>query len=137
MNNKQIITDEDVEKAVDFLINTAEKAAKYKAERIYLTEYRKSLKALLMKDNLDLPISAQEREAYASPVYISHLDALRSAIEKDEKQRFLRIAAEAKIEAWLSMSARTSMVTALLTMTMALPLMLLLHTFWRGRVLTA
>ena len=32
------ITDEDVEKAVDFLINTAEKAAKYKAERIYLTK---------------------------------------------------------------------------------------------------
>jgi len=105
MNNKQIITDEDVEKAVGFLINTAEKAAKYKAERIYLTEYRKSLKALLMKDNLDLPISAQEREAYASPVYISHLDSLRSAIERDEKQRFLRIAAEAKIEAWRSMSA--------------------------------
>ena len=105
MNNKQIITDEDVEKAVDFLINTSEKAAKYKAERIYLTEYRKSLKALLMKDNLDLPISAQEREAYASPVYISHLDSLRSAIERDEKQRFLRIAAEAKIEAWRSMSA--------------------------------
>ena len=58
-----------------------------------------------MKDNLDLPISAQEREAYASPVYISHLDSLRSAIERDEKQRFLRIAAEAKIEAWRSMSA--------------------------------
>ena len=97
------ITDEDVEKAVDFLINTAEKAAKYKAERIYLTEYRKSLKALLMKDNLDLPISAQEREAYASPVYISHLDALRSAIERDEKQRFLRVAADVKIEAWRTM----------------------------------
>mgnify|MGYP003114950986 CR=1 FL=1 len=105
MNNKQIITDEDVQRAVDFLIGTAEKAAKFKAERVYLTEYRKSLKALLMKNNLDLPVSAQEREAYASPVYISHLEALKTAIERDEKQRFLRIAAEAKIEAWRSMSA--------------------------------
>ena len=105
MNNKQFITDEDISKAVDYLRDTAEEAAKNKAERIYLEEFRKSLKALLMKDNLDLPISAQEREAYASPVYISHLDSLRSAIERDEKQRFLRIAAEAKIEAWRSMSA--------------------------------
>ena len=78
MNNKQLITDEDVDKAVDFLRNTAEQSAKYKAERVYLDEYRKSLKALLMKNHLDLPVSAQEREAYASPVYIQHLEAWRS-----------------------------------------------------------
>jgi|TARA_R110000796_G_scaffold171601_1_gene288662 hypothetical protein len=105
MNNKQLITDEDVDKAVDFLRNTAEQSAKYKAERVYLDEYRKSLKALLMKNHLDLPVSAQEREAYASPVYIQHLETLKVAIERDEKQRFLRVAAEAKIEAWRSMSA--------------------------------
>ena len=110
MNNiepktKEIITDEDIEKAVDFLKNTAEQSAKYRAERLYLDEYRKSLKALLMKQNLDLPISAQEREAYASPVYIQHLETLKIAIERDEKQRFLRIHADAKIEAWRSMSA--------------------------------
>ena len=105
MNNKQLITDEDVDKAVDFLRNTAEQSAKYKAERVYLDEYRKSLKALLMKNHLDLPVSAQEREAYASPVYIQHLETLKVAIERYEKQRFLRVAAEAKIEAWRSMSA--------------------------------
>ena len=103
--NNPIITDEDIEKAVNFLRDTAEQSAKFKAERVYLTEYRKSLKALLMKNHLDLPVSAQEREAYASPVYISHLDAMRTAIERDEKQRFLRVTAEAKIEAWRSMSA--------------------------------
>ena len=105
MNNKQIITDEDVEKAVDFLINTSEKAAKYKAERIYLTEYRKSLKALLMKDNLDLPISAQEREAYANEEYIKHLNALKIAVERDEKNRYLRESAMVKIETWRTQEA--------------------------------
>jgi hypothetical protein len=30
---------------------------------------------------------------------------MQIAIEKDERQRFMRIAAEAKIEAWRSMSA--------------------------------
>ena len=103
MNNKQIITDNDVQKSLDFLRDTSENAAKYKAERIYLDEYRKSLKALLMKNHLDLPVSAQEREAYASPVYIQHLESLKIAIERDEKQRFLRVSAEAKIEAWRTM----------------------------------
>jgi len=105
MNNKQFITEDDISKAVDFLRDTAENSAKYKAERVYLDEYRKSLKALLMKQHLDLPVSAQEREAYASPVYIQHLETLKTAIERDEKQRFLRVSAEAKIQAWQTMSA--------------------------------
>ena len=96
MNNKQIITDEDVQKSLDFLRDNALIAAQYKAERIYLEEYRKSLKALLMKNHIDLPVSAQEREAYASPVYIQHLESMKIAIQRDEKQRFLRVSAEAK-----------------------------------------
>jgi len=105
MNNKQIITDEDVQKSLDFLRDNAILAAQYKAERIYLEEYRKSLKALLMKNHIDLPVSAQEREAYASPVYIQHLESMKIAIQRDEKQRFLRVSAEAKIEAWRTMSS--------------------------------
>ena len=105
MNNKQIITDEDVQKSLDFLRDNALIAAQYKAERIYLEEYRKSLKALLMKNHIDLPVSAQEREAYASPVYIQHLESMKIAIQRDEKQRFLRVSAEAKVEAWRTMSS--------------------------------
>ena len=105
MNNKQFITEEDVSKAVDVLRDTAENSAKYKAERVYLDEYRKSLKAMIMKDHLEMSVSAQEREAYASDEYQKHLRAMQIAIEKDERQRFMRIAAEAKIEAWRSMSA--------------------------------
>ena len=109
MNNiqtpKQILTDDDIEKAVNWLKNNSDTSAKYKAERIYLEEYRKSLKALIMKDHVDLPVSAQEREGYADSRYINHLKALKIAIEQDEKQRFLRVSCEAKIEAWRSMSA--------------------------------
>ena len=99
------LTDEDISKAVDYLRDTAEEAAKNKAERIYLEEFRKSLKAMIMKDHLEMSVSAQEREAYASDEYQKHLRAMQIAIEKDERQRFMRIAAEAKIEAWRSMSA--------------------------------
>lgn len=100
-----MISDEDVEKAIDYLRDNADNAAKARAERIYMEEFRKSLKALIMKDHIDATVSAQEREAYADPRYQTHLEALRQAVYRDEKARFMRIAAEAKIEAWRTSSA--------------------------------
>ena len=44
--------------------------AKAKAERMYLEEFRKSKKALLMQQHGEKPIGAQEREAYAHADYI-------------------------------------------------------------------
>ena len=87
-----------------------EKAPRYgeaKAQRVYLEEFRKSKKALLMKDALVLgyeAANAQEREAYRNPTYIDHLDAMKTAIYNDEKLRFLIEAARAKISAWQTMS---------------------------------
>jgi hypothetical protein len=103
--NEQIISEKEVSKALDYLRDSAAEVAKAKAERIYLEEYRKSLKALIMKDHLDISVSAQEREAYASDEYVKHLRAMQIAIERDETLRFMRIAAEAKINAWQTMSA--------------------------------
>ena len=104
------INDDDVEKALDYLRDTAETCAETRAARVYLEEYRKSLKAILMKDHTDLAVNAQEREAYAHPDYVKHLAAMRVAVFEDEKGRFLRHAAEAKIEAWRTQeSTRRSM----------------------------
>tara|TARA_R100001460_G_scaffold32478_4_gene63684 strand:- start:12435 stop:12770 length:336 start_codon:yes stop_codon:yes gene_type:complete len=103
--NEQIISEKEVSKALDYLRDSAAEVAKAKAERSYLEEYRKSLKALLMKDHLEMSVSAQEREAYASDEYTKHLRALQMAIEVDEKHKFMRVAAEAKINAWQTMSA--------------------------------
>jgi len=100
-----VIDEKEVEAAVDWLRDTANEAAQKRAERLYLDEYRKVLRAKLMKQHMDLPVSAQEREALADPQYEKHLQALRTAIDEDEKMRFLRVAAEAKIEAWRSMNA--------------------------------
>ena len=58
-----------------------------------------------MKEHQHLPVGAQEREAYADERYAKHLEAMKIAIAQDEQNRFLRIAAEAKIEAWRSFSA--------------------------------
>jgi hypothetical protein len=106
-----IVEDSDVEKALDRLRFGAKVAAKARAERLYLTEYRKSLKALLMKNNLDLPIGGQEREAYAHPDYLKHLEAMRFAIEADELCQWQQVAAQAVIEAWRTNSANQRIET--------------------------
>tara|TARA_R100001460_G_scaffold41330_5_gene76928 strand:- start:5001 stop:5324 length:324 start_codon:yes stop_codon:yes gene_type:complete len=100
-----MITDEDVEKSIDFLQTSALKTAQAKANRIYLDEYRKSLKAMIMKEHQELPVSAQEREAYSDARYLNHLKAIRQAVQLDEQFRFERVHHEAKIEAWRSHSA--------------------------------
>ena len=100
-----MIEDSDIEKAVDYLRDTALKAAKARAERAYLEEFRKVLKSQVMREHINESLGAQEALAYSDKRYIAHLDCIRTAIEADEHLRFLRIAAEAKLAAWQTMSA--------------------------------
>lgn len=102
-----MISDDDIEKALDYLRDNAAKAAKSKAERIYMEEYRKTVKGQIMRENDDKPLGAQEAIAYADPRYKQHLEAMREAIERDEYHRWMLIAAEAKIEAWRTQSSNS------------------------------
>ncbi len=95
-----MIPESDIERAVNWMASSAVQAAQARANREYMTEFRKSLKALLMREHQSLPIAAQEREAYADERYLAHLDAMKAAIEEDEKMRWLQSAAEAKVSAW-------------------------------------
>lgn len=88
--------------AVEEMWRTAPRLAKAKAERIYLEEYRKSLKAILMKSCSEVSAVAQEREAYADPSYIDHLKALRTAVEAEETLRWKMVSLEAAVEVWRS-----------------------------------
>jgi len=90
----------DPHKAVDYILKNAKAHAKAKAERNYLEEYRKSLKAILMKKCLETAIGAQEREAYAHPEYTALLEGIRAAMEEEEKLRWDLIAAQAVIDIW-------------------------------------
>ena len=100
-----MIEDREIEKALDWLVANAVPASQARATRVYLDEYRKSLKASLMGQKSGEPLGSQERFAYSHPDYIKHLDALRTAIEQDEKFRWLLASAEAKIECWRSFQA--------------------------------
>ena len=92
--------DRDPHKAVDYILLNGKNFAKAKAERCYIEEFRKSLKAILMKRSMESAIGAQEREAYAHPEYVQLLEGLREAIEIEEKLRWDLLGAQARVEIW-------------------------------------
>ena len=92
----------DPNKAIDFIFENGKHFAKAKAERIYLEEYRKSLKAILMKRSMETAIGAQEREAYAHEEYKQLLEGLKVAVEAEEELRWALVAAQARVEVWRS-----------------------------------
>jgi hypothetical protein len=99
------ITQDEVEASVTYLQVTAEQSARARANRVVLEHGLKRIKALGMMAHKSLPVTAQEREAYASPEYETALDGLRQAVFEDERHKALRTAHEAKIEAWRTAEA--------------------------------
>jgi len=94
-------------KALDFIRDNAESYAVAKASVVYLTEYRKTIKATLMIQSDAKTESAKESYAYAHEDYVNNLAALRTAIEQAETMRWKLIAAQSKIEVWRSLEAST------------------------------
>ena len=99
------IPDEDIQKALDYLRDNASAAAQARANRTYCEDFLRVIKSQIMKEYDSLPIGAQERNAYADERYTAQLDAIREAIIIDEKHRFLMSAAQAKLDAWRTLSA--------------------------------
>jgi hypothetical protein len=92
-------------RAAEFIRDNAPIYANAKANRIYLEQFRKSKKALLMAESPEKTAAAKEIYAYAHPDYIVVLDGLREAVEKEETLKWKLTAAEAKIEIWRTESA--------------------------------
>tara|TARA_R110000868_G_scaffold89877_1_gene249880 strand:+ start:178 stop:501 length:324 start_codon:yes stop_codon:yes gene_type:complete len=87
-------------KAIQFLIDTAPLYAKSKADRMFLEEFRKSRKAQLASQAGTEVLGKQETYAYAHPDYIEILEGIREAVEREERFRWLMVAAQARIEVW-------------------------------------
>lgn len=104
-----MITNEQAEKANDYIRDNAEAYARAKGDRIYLEQYRKTLKAQGMVEYaIEHPKSTgQEREAYAysTEEYINNLEGLREAVTVEEELRWKMTAAQAKIEMWRTYQA--------------------------------
>ena len=92
-------------KALDFIRDNAPAYAQAKANVVYMTEFRKTIKASLMASSSERTESAKETFAYSHPDYKAHLMALQQAVAEAERLRWLMIAAEAKIEVWRSLES--------------------------------
>jgi hypothetical protein len=97
-------------KAADFIRENAPKYAQAKAQRVYLEQFRKSKKAILMGESQERTSAAKEMDAYAHPDYIALLDGLRVAVEAEETLKWQLTAAEAKIEIWRTESANNRQI---------------------------
>lgn len=92
-------------KAIDYILANGSKFASAKAQRVYLEEFRKSKKAILMAQSSETTAVAREQWAYAHPDYIALLEGIREAVEVEEKLRWDLIAAQARVEVWRSEEA--------------------------------
>lgn len=97
-----MITQDQAEQAVDWLRDNARKLAQARAERLYLEQWIKTVKATIQTEQTGMSVAAAETIALASPRYMAALQAFKEAVESDEYSRFMVAAAEAKIEAWRS-----------------------------------
>jgi hypothetical protein len=97
-------------KALDYLRDNAEEYGRCKANVIYLQEFRKSKKSLLMNQSDLKTESAKEAFAYAHEEYQDHLATIRVAIEEYESMRWMMIAAQAKIDVWRSLESSARML---------------------------
>lgn len=101
------MTEQDISpfKALDFIRDNAPIYAQAKANVVYMTEYRKTIKATLMVSSKEKTESAKESYAYSHEDYKAHLLALQQAVAEAERLRWLMVAAEAKIECWRSLES--------------------------------
>jgi hypothetical protein len=73
-----------------------------------MEEYRKTLKAKLMKEALAngaRSAATAEMEAYADVAYEEHLQALKQSVENPEGFRGAKASAQARVEVWRSLEA--------------------------------
>lgn len=98
-----MIEEKDIDRCLQYLRDNAEKDAQARAERLYIEQWLKTVLAQEMAKAGANSVAAAEMGARVSTAYVAALDAYKAAICEDERRRFLRSAAETKIEAWRTM----------------------------------
>lgn len=97
----------NVFKCLDYIRDHAKQYAQAKANRVFLEEWRKTLKARLMATQIGEPVNAREIYAYAHQEYEELLEGLKVAIEQEENLRWKIEAAKLKVGVWQSLGANS------------------------------
>jgi hypothetical protein len=95
----------DPVRAVEYIMKHSAEFAKAKAERVYIENYLRSKKSLIMAKSSAKSVAAAEVDAYADLEYIGLLEGLKEAVEAEEKLKWMLTAAQLKVEIWRSQEA--------------------------------
>lgn len=93
----------DPAKIPQYIWEKSKEYASAKATRIYLEQFRKSKKALLIVEAEQKGLkTGQEREsyAYAHPEYLDLLKGLKEAVEQEELLRWRIVSCETEFKRW-------------------------------------
>ena len=101
----RIVSDTELEKALDWLRDSAKDIGEAKREAVRCGHMVKHVKALAKMQFNTLSDAKAETEALASQAYLDAIGADAAAAGEYEKMRALREAAALKIETWRSEQA--------------------------------
>jgi len=105
MRGNELVTEAQVQTALDFLRDSADDLGKAKGEAVKAEAMLRHTKAIVMKLHIEMPVGAQEREAYASDLYLEQIEAHAEAAAAYETLKARRESALTDIEAWRSAGA--------------------------------
>ena len=100
-----MISDEDVEAALDYLRTSAKQAAVARAQARTLEKYLGVVEAQQKAKAIGRSNAAAQDEARASPEYKEAMEAWEEAVRRDAEFTMLREAADSRIRAWQTMSS--------------------------------
>ena len=95
----------DPHEAIGYIYTTAPQYAKAKGQLAQLEAYKHSLRAIKMKQSNEQTVTAQEREAYASPQYKNHCKQIAEATFEAELLKLKIKCAELRWETWRTQQA--------------------------------
>jgi hypothetical protein len=98
-----MISDEDIERALDYLRDSAKQAAVARAQAKTLEKYLGVVEAQQKSMARGLSNAAAQDQARSSPEYKAAIDGWEEAVRRDSEYTMLREAAAARIEAWRTM----------------------------------
>lgn len=104
-----MITDEQAERAADYIRDNADKYAQAKANRVQLEHFRNSKRAMLFSQTTG-GVAERENYAMAHHEYLVVLNGIKAATEEEERIRWLMESARLKIEIWRTQQANSRKV---------------------------
>ena len=105
VRHQRIVSDEELEKALDWLRDSANAAGEAKARAVRAGHMIKHVEALETKMSAEKSVEARKADARCSLRYVAAIEEDAVAAGEYEKMRSLREAASLKIEAWRSEQA--------------------------------